>query len=89
MDTTDFRKAIFGGAPAFFNATLHEDTDFGGVDWKKAETSNISVDYAIRAWERLELIMSRLEKPLDRHLFFRLKMRDYKEWLTSQNAGNR
>ena len=33
------------------------------------------VDYAIRAWERLELIMSRIEKPLDRHRFFRLKMR--------------
>ena len=75
MTTTDFRKAAFGGVPAFFNATLHEDTDFGGVDWKKAETKNTRVDYAIRAWERLELIMSRLEKPLDRHRFFRLKMR--------------
>ena len=33
------------------------------------------VEYAIRAWERLELMMSQLEKPLDRHRFFRLKMR--------------
>ena len=41
----------------------------------KADTHNIPVDYAIRAWERLELIMSELEKPLDRHLFFRFKMR--------------
>jgi len=72
---TDFRKAIFGGVPAFFNATLHEDTDFSGVDWTRAENSHDSVEYAIRAWERLELIMSRLEKPLDRHQFFRLKMR--------------
>lgn len=72
---TDFRGAIFGGVPAFFHTTLHEDTDFGRVDWEKAETDNIPVDYAIRAWERLELIMSKLEKPLDRHRFFRLKMR--------------
>ena len=49
MTTTDFRKAAFGGVPAFFNATLHEDTDFGGVDWKKAETKHTRVDYAIRA----------------------------------------
>lgn len=72
---TDFRRAVFGGAPAFFNTTLHEDTDFGRIDWEKAETNNILPDYAIRAWERLELIMSKLEKPLDRHRFFRLKMR--------------
>ena len=73
--TTDFRRAVFGGAPAFFNATLHEDTDFSHIDWKKAETDNISADYAIRAWERLELMMSKLEKPLERYQFFRLKMR--------------
>ena len=72
---TTFRGASFAGAPAFFNTTLHEDTDFGRVDWRKAETKNISVDYAVRAWERLELMMSKLEKPLDRHRFFRLKMR--------------
>ena len=72
---TDFREAIFGGAPAFFNTTLHEDTDFSHIDWAKAETGRHWVDYAIRAWERLELIMSKLEKPLDRHRFFRLKMR--------------
>ena len=73
--TTDFRKAVFMGAPAFFNTTLHEDTDFGGIDWEKAETADISADYAIRAWERLELMMSKLEKPLERHQFYRLKMR--------------
>ena len=73
--TTDFRRAIFNGAPAFFETTLHEDTDFSGIDWEKAETDRHWVDYAIRAWERLELIMSKLEKPLDRYQFFRLKMR--------------
>ena len=39
----------------------------------------LDVEYAIRAWERLELMMSQLEKPLDRHRFFRLKMRT--RWL--------
>ena len=73
--TTDFRGATFGGAPAFFNTKLHEDTDFGRIDWEKADTDNIPVDYAIRAWERLELMMSELEKPFDQHQFFRLKMR--------------
>ena len=72
---TTFRGALFAGAPAFFNTTLHEDTDFGRIDWRKAENRGIYVDYTIRAWERLELIMSKLEKPLDRHRFFRLKMR--------------
>ena len=75
MSTTIFRDAVFGGVPAFFNATLHEDTDLGRVDWEKAETEHVYIDYAIRAWERLELMMSKLEKPVERHRFFRLKMR--------------
>ena len=72
---TDFRGAVFAGVPAFFNTTLHEDTNFGRIDWKKAEINDIPAEYAIRAWERLELMMSKLEKPLERHQFFRLKMR--------------
>lgn len=75
MTTTEFRDAVFGSVPAFFNTTLHEDTDLGRVEWEKAETKTIPVDYAIRAWERLEFMMSKLEKPLERHRFFRLKMR--------------
>ena len=75
MATTDFHGAVFVDVPAFFNTTLHEDTDFSRVEWKKADNDNIRVDYAIRAWERLELMMSKLEKPLDRHRFFRYKMR--------------
>ena len=71
---TDFRRAVFSGAPAFFNASLHEDTDFSGIDWRQAKTDKSDVHYAIRAWERLELIMSQLEKQVDRHRFYRLKM---------------
>ena len=62
---TSFHGAIFGDVPAFFDAKLHEDTDFGRVEWAKSETHDMWLDYSIRAWERLELIMSRLEKPLD------------------------
>ena len=71
---TVFRRSSFAGAPAFFEATLHEDTDFGHVKWRNPSTRDVDVDYAVRAWERLELIMSKLEKPRDRHRFFRLKM---------------
>ena len=72
---TDFRGAVFVGPPAFFEASLYEDTDFGRVEWRDRRTKGFGLDYAIRAWERLELLMSNLEKPLDRHRFFRLKMR--------------
>ena len=70
-----FHKATFGSAPAFFDTELHEDTDFGGVDWETGRGTRVRPGYAVRAWERLELIMSQLEKPIDRHRFFRLKMR--------------
>ena len=73
--TTDFRGAIFNGVPAFFNASLHEDTDFSEVDWKRTIVEKKDASYAIRAWERLELTMSQLERPVDRHRFYRLKMR--------------
>ena len=66
---------MFNSAPAFFNCRLHEDTDFSLVQWPKAMPEPGGIEYAIRAWERLELMMSQLEKPLDRHRFYRLKMR--------------
>ena len=72
---TVFRRASFAGPPAFFEAKLHEDTDFEDVQWHNFAERRVDVDYAVRAWERLELMMNQLEKPLDRHLFFRLKMR--------------
>lgn len=72
---TDFRNAVFNGAPTFYNCDLHEDTDFSRVKWPDViPTESHQIDDAIRAWERLELMMSKLEKPLDRHQFYRLKM---------------
>lgn len=73
--TTDFRQAVFNGVPAFFNCSLHEDANFSGVRWPRARPAPDRIEYAIRAWERLELMMSELEKPLDRHRFYGRKMR--------------
>ncbi len=86
---TSFRGAVFDKPPKFFEATLHEDTDFGLVKWERAEESyrhswwrdepstevKKAADNAARAWDRLALIMSQRERPFDRHEFFRLKMR--------------
>lgn len=70
-----FYKATFASAPAFFDTNLHADTNFDSVHWEHGGGTRVRPGYAVRAWERLELMMSQLEKPLDRHRFFRLKMR--------------
>ena len=76
-----FARSSSGLFQSFLVQLFHEDTDFGGVQWKEAESGYNSSsspqkpEDAIRAWERLELLMSRLEKPYDRHEFYRRKMR--------------
>ena len=70
---TTFGGASFAGPPAFFETTLHKDTDFHDVTWR--DPARPYTSYNIRAWEQLELIMSELEKPRDRHRFFRKRMR--------------
>ena len=86
---TSFRKAAFNKPPRFFETELHEDVDFSRVDWSTAENSynrsqrhgdlpdEVEKDAgdAVRAWDRLALIMSNQEKSPERHEFFRLKMR--------------
>lgn len=97
MQTTTFYRAIFVGPPAFFETKLHEDTDFGQVNWKQPRRLGHDTGYAIRAWERLELMMNTLEKPFDRARFYRLKMRALRptqnvflrilNWLFDKSAG--
>ena len=70
---TSFTDAIFAGPPGFFETQLHKDTDFHDVTWR--DPAEPYTSYNIRAWEQLELIMSELEKPRDRHRFFRKRMR--------------
>ena len=88
-NSTSFRRTVFACPPKFYAAELHEDTDFGGVDWSKAEKAYIQptpsergstsirekAAAAVRAWDRLVLIMSQREKHAERHEFFCLKMR--------------
>ena len=87
--TTSFRKASFGMPPKFFETEIHEDADFSEVAWSDAEESyrprllsrdkaegiKLRCGEAVRAWDRLALMMSRQDKPTERHEFFRLKMR--------------
>ena len=84
-----FRKASFDRPPKFYNTEIHEDMNFNGIDWNGAEQSynrnhrqndkmnsiEEDAENAIRAWDRLALIMSKQEKPAERHEFFRLKLR--------------
>ncbi len=88
-NTLSFSKASFSQPPKFFNTEFHEDIDFYDTNWsiaerfyshnhrQNADTETIIEDAnnAIRAWDRLALIMSKQEKPAERHVFFRLKMR--------------
>lgn len=87
--TTSFGHAAFWMPPKFFETELHEDVTFAGANWEKAEESywrscrgkdskamvKYDADRAMRAWDRLALIMSQREKLPERHEFFRLKMR--------------
>ena len=88
-NTTSFRGASFDKPPKFFETEIHEDVNFNKVDWSGAERSysrlhrrNAKPDSivedaesAARAWDRLALIMSQRERLIERHEFFRLKMR--------------
>ena len=87
--TTSFADAEFWKPPKFFEAELHEDVTFTGADWKEAENFNRhasghdnskakvrnDAEAAMRAWDRLALIMGQQEKLLERHEFYRLMMR--------------
>ena len=94
--TTFFRNSIFLQPPQLFGTNLHEDTDFSGINWRKAEScyaisqwskivpclskdstgsDEVDASSAIQAWDRLALMMSKLEKLPERHEFYRLRMR--------------
>ncbi|MCY4287367.1 MAG: hypothetical protein OXC63_02100 [Aestuariivita sp.] len=90
-NTTSFRKAKFDKMPKFFETEVHEDVDFSNVNWDDAEYCYSQfmrfkhkkeydifleeVENAIRAWDRLALIMGEQEKLHERHAFFRRRMR--------------
>ena len=85
-EMTSFREASFGKPPKFFETNIHEDVNFNGIDWSGAERSYSrrhgkpdsivkDAEDAIRAWDRLALIMGEQEKLSERHMFYRLMMR--------------
>ncbi len=87
--STSFRGASFSRPPKFFETELHEDLDFGNANWNEAQRSysrrhrrrdeqdavERDAADAVRAWDRLALIMSQRERLHERHDFFRMKMR--------------
>ena len=73
---THFHEARFGTrVPAFFDATLYEYTDWHGANWPSVPVDADKAREQIQHYQRLALVMNKLEKPDDRHLFFRLEMR--------------
>lgn len=61
--------------PEFFNAALHEDTDFSDVRWPDPPASRDEAIEHRRAYERLKLLMDSQKKTHDEHMFFRMEMR--------------
>ncbi|MBL4854021.1 MAG: pentapeptide repeat-containing protein [Robiginitomaculum sp.] len=75
--TTDFTRTKFSNhPPQFFDAEVSEDTRWPQEENFLTPTHNgeTTIEH-INAYERLALMMSKLEKHHDRHMFFRLEMR--------------
>lgn len=61
--------------PHLFQAELHQDTDWRGVQLPQSPVDIEVADMHCRAYERLSHIMRDLSKPFDEHMFFRAGMR--------------
>ena len=60
VSTTYFRDCIFLQPPQFFGTNLHEDTDFGGIRWRKAESC-----YSSSWWSKIASRFSRKDSELN------------------------
>lgn len=73
---TLFSNAKFQhSVPDFRGATLHEATEFDGVEWPQPPNNSKNVWSQIYAYERLKLEMERLKKHEDEQAFFRRELR--------------
>ena len=72
----DFQNTYFREVPTFFGTQLHEDTNWRGVTWPKAETDKELAAERIRRYDRLRLIMSQLKKPVEEQHFQALSLRE-------------
>ena len=61
--------------PAFFEATLFEYTDWHDTKWASIPRYKDEARKHVQYYQRLVLLMNKLEKPYDRHFFFRKEMR--------------
>ena len=85
--TANFQAAEFRGpmrfqnarfetrVPSFFEATFHEYTDWSDSKWPSVPDDANEAREQVQYYQRLVLMMNKLEKPDDRHLFFRQEMR--------------
>ena len=69
-DITNFRDAVFGKAPKFHNAVLHQDTDFTG-----ARFEDFASDDAARNYRTLKLAMEQVRARQEEAMFFALEQR--------------
>jgi len=76
--STIFIGAVFTKHPPdFFDAIVSENIDWMDVNFSKIDVpkEKLQINKHIIAFERLSLMMSKLEKPHVRHMFFRHEMR--------------
>ena len=68
------RPVRFARPPKFFNATLHEDTDWTDVVWPDPPKDRDEAIAFRRAYERLKLVMAEQNKFADEHFFLRREL---------------
>ncbi len=75
--STKFKKF----PPGFFDAKMSDAIIWRDVTWPEIgnNLSETDLGYHVDAYERLALMMSKLEKSHERHMFFRLEMRARRE----------
>lgn len=61
--------------PGFFEAALYEYTDWYDSRWPKVPRSADHARMQIQRYQRLIMLMNELQRPDDRHFFFRREMR--------------
>ena len=73
---TRFQEACFETrVPSFFETTLHEYTDWHDAKWPSVPDDTNEAREQVQCYQRLALMMNKIEKPDNRHLFFRKEMR--------------
>ena len=90
LSTTGFSDAVFRSAvPRFFGATLHEGTEWHGVEWPPAIANRHddgdrkdAAQEQVYAYERLKQEMEKLKKHEDEQFFFRKELRAWRELYT-------